>query len=85
MRVKESKFDYKSVIGYSNGDEFCEISNLVDIIPAIIETKRDEMDILDKWKAHFKEIKVPFAITRTLHKTKAGNISYLSLWKERRI
>ena len=85
MRVKESKFDYKSVIGYSNGDEFCEISNLVDIIPAIVETNKSEVEILEKWKSHFRELDVPYAITRTLHKTKAKDISYLSLWKERRI
>ena len=85
MRIKETNFDFKNVISYDNATEFVKISDIVDIIPAIVETNRGEMEILEKWKKHFRELEVPFAITRTIHKTKARDISYLSLWKERRI
>jgi len=87
MRTKDSRYDARFEVDGFMDFEFMEIpkNKLIDIIPTIVEENRADMEILESWTNHFKNLKIPFAITRKFSKSNGKKIAYLSLWKELRI
>ena len=87
MRTKDGTYDERFEVGVYGQREFKKIpkNKLIDFIPTIVESDREEMQILESWKAHFRNLKIPFAITRQFSKTNDRKIAYLSLWKEIRV
>lgn len=50
---------------------------LIDIVPNISATRKSDLVILEKWKKHFRDLDIPYAVI------KRGIL--LTLWKERRV
>ena len=74
------------IVHYHMQEDFNQISkqSLVDFLPCIVKSDKEEVLILEKWENHFRSLSVPYCIKERVTYVNNAHRRVLSLWKERK-
>jgi len=59
-------------------ESFGELSRrVIDILPEIVPSREEDVEVLEKWKAYYTAKKIPWAVARTVSRDRHR---ILTLW-----